>query len=393
MRFGVFLAPFNPVGQNPTLALERDLELIQHMDRLGYDEAWIGEHHSAGVEIIASPEVFIAAAAERTRHIRLGTGVSSVPYHHPYLLADRMVLLDHLTRGRAMFGVGPGQLTSDAWMLGIDPNNQRRMLEEGLEAVLALFEGDKPVTRTTDWFTMRDATLQLRPYTYPHMEMAVAASISPTGPKLAGKHGLGLLSIAAWNPSGFEVLGGHWDVVVEQAAAAGRPAPDRSGWRMMGPVHVAETDAQARRDIEHGFLPIFDYLGHIIPLPESHATTLDEVVDEINANGTGAIGTPDRAIEFIERLQAQSGGFGSFLMLGGELANREAMFRSYELFAQYVMPHFQGQLTGPQRSFDWVMGATEGSSTTWVNATTTAIKRATEQYKQDRPGRHDLPAS
>src|SRR5918995_332130 len=110
LKFGIFLAPFHPVGQNPTLALERDLDLLEHLDSLGFDEAWIGEHHSAGFEIIASPEVFIAAAAERTKHIKLGTGVSSLPYHHPLILADRIVLLDHLTRGRFQFGVGPGAL-------------------------------------------------------------------------------------------------------------------------------------------------------------------------------------------------------------------------------------------------------------------------------------------
>ena len=88
LRFGIFLAPFHPPQRNPTLALERDLELIERLDELGYDEAWIGEHHSAGFEIIASPEVFIAAAAQRTKHIRLGTGVSSLPYHHPLMLAD-----------------------------------------------------------------------------------------------------------------------------------------------------------------------------------------------------------------------------------------------------------------------------------------------------------------
>ena len=109
LKFGIFLAPFHPVGQNPTLALERDLDLMEHLDSLGFDEAWIGEHHSAGYEIIASPEVFIAAAAQRTKHLRLGTGVSSLPYHQPLMLADRMVLLDHLTRGRVMFGVGPGR--------------------------------------------------------------------------------------------------------------------------------------------------------------------------------------------------------------------------------------------------------------------------------------------
>src|SRR5213082_3121369 len=156
MRFGIFLAPFHPVGQNPTLALQRDLELIERLDQLGYDEAWVGEHHSAGYEIIASPEVFIAVAAERTRRIRFGTGVSSIPYHQPLMLADRMVLLDHLTRGRVMLGCGPGALPSDAFMMGIDPGRQRDMMEEGLEAILRLFAGEI-VTMETDWFTLREA--------------------------------------------------------------------------------------------------------------------------------------------------------------------------------------------------------------------------------------------
>src|SRR6188474_2350659 len=145
LKFGIFLAPFHPVGQNPTLALERDLELVVHLDKLGYDEAWIGEHHSAGFEIIASPEVFIATAAERTKHIRLGTGVSSLPYHHPLMLTDRMVLLDHLTRGRVMLGCGPGALPSDAFMMGIEVEKQREMMEQSLEAIIALLDGSEPV--------------------------------------------------------------------------------------------------------------------------------------------------------------------------------------------------------------------------------------------------------
>src|SRR5579884_598794 len=182
LRFGIFMAPFHPVGQNPTLALERDMELIVRLDELGYDEAWVGEHHSAGYEIIASPEVFIAAVAQRTKNIRLGTGVSSLPYHHPLMLADRMVLLDHLTRGRVMLGVGPGALPSDAFMMGIDPMRQREMMEQSLEAILALLESAEPVNRQTDWFTLRDARLQLRPYTHPRFEVAVAAQVSPSGP-------------------------------------------------------------------------------------------------------------------------------------------------------------------------------------------------------------------
>jgi limonene 1,2-monooxygenase len=221
MRFGIFLAPFHPVGQNPTLALERDLELIQHLDRLGFDEAWIGEHHSAGFEIIASPEVFIAVAAERTSHIKLGTGVNSLPYHHPLLLADRIVLLDHLTRGRAMLGCGPGQLTSDAHMLGIEPNDQRPRMDEALDALMSLLRGDEPVSVKTEWFELRDARLQLAPYSRPCFDIVVAASISPAGPRAAARHGLGLLSVGATSESGFDVLGQHWGVVEETAAEYG----------------------------------------------------------------------------------------------------------------------------------------------------------------------------
>ena len=163
MTFGTFMAPFHRVGENPTLALERDLELIEWLDALGFDEAWIGEHHSGGWETIASPEVFIATTAGRTRHIRLGTGVVSLPYHHPYMVANRMVLLDHLTRGRVMLGVGPGALASDAYMFCIDPERQREMMDESLGVMMQLLDGSEPVTCNTDWFQLRDATLQLRP--------------------------------------------------------------------------------------------------------------------------------------------------------------------------------------------------------------------------------------
>src|SRR2546428_14188821 len=207
MNFGIFLAPFHRVGDNPTWSLHRDLELIEFLDRLTYDEAWIGEHHSAGYEIIASPEVFIAAVAQRTRHIRLGTRVSSPPHHHPLILAGRLVLLDHLTLGRAMFGVGPGALPSAAFMMGIDPIRQREMMDEALEAILALFRADEPITRECGWFTLRDARLHMRPYTRPYMEMAVAAQVSPAGARAAGKNGLGLLSLGAPTAGGFDGLG------------------------------------------------------------------------------------------------------------------------------------------------------------------------------------------
>src|ERR1700722_3727136 len=185
LRFGAFIAPFHPLDENPTLALERDLELIQWMDQLSYDEAWVGEHHSAGYEIISSPEVFIATVAERTRHIRLGTGVSSLPYHQPLMLAERINQLDHITRGRVMFGVGPGALPSDAAMMGIEIAKQRDRMDEALDVLVPLLHGET-VTAKTDWFTLNNAHLHLPPYTRPAVEMAVASQVSPTGARAAG---------------------------------------------------------------------------------------------------------------------------------------------------------------------------------------------------------------
>ena len=280
LKFGIFLAPFHPVGQNPTLALERDLQLVEHLDALGFDEAWFGEHHSAGYEIIASPEVFIAAAAQRTKHIRLGTGVSSLPYHHPFMLADRMVLLDHLTRGRVMFGVGPGALPSDAFMMGIDPAKQRDMMEESLEAILRLLAGET-VTMETEWFKLIKARLQLRPYQRPFPEVAVAAQVSPAGPRAAGRFGTSLLSIGATSAGGFDVLGIHWDVMEERAAEFSTTV-DRNNWRLVGPMHIADTKEQAVADVAFGLEEWVDYFQRVAALPLAPNTeNFESLVDAL----------------------------------------------------------------------------------------------------------------
>ncbi len=379
MRFGIFLAPFHPTGQNPTLSLTRDLELLSHLDRLGFEEAWIGEHHSAGFETIASPEVFIAAAAERTKHIKLGTGVSSLPYHHPFMLADRILLLDHLTRGRTMFGVGPGALPSDAYMMGIEPARQREMMEESLEAILELFRGEEPVNRTTDWFTLRDARLQLRPYS--DFEIAVAAQVSPAGPRAAGRFGLGLLSLGATNAGGFDVLGAHWDVMEERAAEYGTTV-DRRRWRLVGPMHIAETEEQARQDVAFGLVDWVDYFRHVAALPLAPATDdPDKLVEAINDSGLAIIGTPDMAVEQIDRLVKQSnGGFGAYLFMGHDWADRQATLKSYELFAQYVAPRFTGQLPSLQGSRDWAAANREA----FIGKATDAVMKAITDHHAEK---------
>ena len=373
------MAPFHPTGQNPTLAIERDLDLIVAMDRLGFHEAWIGEHHSAGFEIIASPEVVIAVAAERTKHIKLGTGVSSLPYHHPLMLADRMVLLDHLTRGRAMLGCGPGQLTSDAHMLGIPADQQRPRMEQCLDAIMRLLRGET-VTMHTDGFTLQDARLQLKPYSDPCFDVVVAASFSPTGPRGAGRHGIGMLSIAATARQGMDLLSQHWSTWEEVAAEHGHVA-DRSKWRLVGPMHLAETREQAERDVEHGIVEFSEYFRHLLPGGPVQGDTTAEIIANNNQSGFAVIGTPGDAVAKIsELIEASNGGFGAFLLFDHDWAPPDAKMRSYELFAQYVMPHFTGQLAGPVASSDWV----RGSGSMFVERAAHAIGKAIEDHAAER---------
>jgi limonene 1,2-monooxygenase len=345
LRFGIFLAPFHAPGTNPTLALQRDLQLIEHLDALGYDEAWIGEHHSAGSEIIASPEIFIAAAAERTRRIRLGTGVVSLSYHNPLWVAERIVLLDHLTRGRVMLGVGPGALPTDAAMIGVAQADTRRLLEESFDVIMRLLTTEEPVTFRNERWDLRDARLHLRPYSNPLFDIAVAAVASPSGPRLAGRYGVGLLSIGATTAAGFDALALHWDVMQERAAHYGTSV-DRAKWRLVGLVHCAETKEQAYRDVEYGMEQWFRYFQSVAAFPQMAVpgNNVGEMIAFVNDSGFGAIGTPDMVTAQIERLMAQSnGGFGAYLMLAHEWANPEATRRNYDLIARYVMPRFQGQ--------------------------------------------------
>lgn len=381
LRFGSFVAPYHPVRENPTLALERDLKLAELLDGLDYDEMWIGEHHSGGYEIISSPELFIATAAERTRHIRFGTGVNSLSFHHPLILADRIVQLDHQTRGRIMFGAGPGQLPTDAYMMGISPMDQRRMMNESLECLIALFEGET-VNRQTDWFTLKDARLQIPPYQTPRMEMSVACAVTPTGPVTAGRLGLGMLSLAASTPIGFSALGEHWGVHEEAAAQTGMETA-RDRWRVVVSMHIAETREQARRNLEWGTPSLIEYIRSLRGAFSeqqglNRSLTDEQAVDLWTSSGLGTFGvvmagTPDDAIAHIEALQQQSGGFGTILFLEHNCADFNATRQSYELFARYVMPHFQGSNRNRLASMNWARDNSKEIYGSIVAATNKAI--------------------
>jgi limonene 1,2-monooxygenase len=374
MRFGIFMGPYHKPGLNPTLAFEQDLNTIENLDRWGFDEVWIGEHHSGGIETIASPELMIAAAAERTKRIKLGTGVASLPYHHPFMVAERIVQLDHMTKGRVMMGVGPGQIVKDNIMIGGDPMKTRPRLQEAMDAVIRLFKGET-VTMKTEWFELVEAELQLLPYS--DFDVAVVSVISPSGPILAGKYGAGLISVAATDPVGIEKLAGHWDIWQAEAAKAGEVA-DRRQWRMMGPMHLAETFEQAKEDVRHGLSIIEDYRAHINPAPPIDYFDFDMIVDAFNESGAAVIGTPEMARAQINRLIDKSGGFGTYLLMGVDWASYPATVRSHQLFAEEVMPHFNGSLKPMTKSFEDVMG----TGYSGAEITERAQKAFTEDYEK-----------
>src|SRR6478752_1907520 len=214
LRFGLFHAPHHATNLDPTYAFERDLMLMEHLDRLGFDEAWIGEHHSGGFEIIAAPEVFIAAAAKRTRRLRLGTGVKSLPYHHPLIVAETMAQLDHMTRGRVMFGAGPGALPSDSTMFGLAPVDLRPRMDEALDCIAALLRGET-VTRKTSWFELHEARLSVGCYSQPTMPMAIASVRSPAGAVAAGRHGAGLLVLSGVDDESLKHHVANWKIYEE----------------------------------------------------------------------------------------------------------------------------------------------------------------------------------
>jgi limonene 1,2-monooxygenase len=352
LRFGIFLAPFHSPDENPTLALERDLDLVVHLDKLGYDEAWIGEHHSGGFEIIASPEIFIAFAAERTRHIRLGTGVSSLAYHQPLINADRINQLDHMTRGRVMFGVGPGSLPSDAFAMGFHPKEQRRRMNDALDVLVPLLRGER---------VSAEASLR-----------------SPAGALAAGKHGIGLLSLGGTSDEALAAHAENWRRC-EEAAAEHNQSVDRKNWRIVTFIHLAETRAQAEAEVAFGLEAFAGYFRDIAPTPIIPPGVADPLA-HLRETRMAVIGTPDDAIEHIERLWQGSGGFGGMMQLAHNWANWQNTQKSYELMARYVVPHFQGSTQARRDAY----AHTAGNREKFVGAVSDAITTEIERYEERR---------
>tara|TARA_A100001037_G_scaffold285525_1_gene292922 strand:- start:8616 stop:9803 length:1188 start_codon:yes stop_codon:yes gene_type:complete len=366
MRFGAFLAPHHPIGENPMLQLQSDLSFVQHLDNLGFDEFWCGEHHSTGWEVIASPELFLAAAAERTQRIKLGTGVISLPYHHPFMVAQRLVQLDYQSRGRVIFGSGPGALPSDAHTLGLDPMHLRSRQDESIGIIKRLFSGER-FSYESEWFKLRDAKLQLRPL-QKDMEFVVASTFTPSGMTLSGKYETGVISIGGMASQGLKSLARQWEFA-EESAYKHRTRISRENWRVLMSWHIAETRDQAREEAKDGLLiHNNEYTTRALRPDDGQIfKTADEAVDATAFSGVGnaVIGTPDDLIKKIQEMIDVTGGFGAVIGFAHDWANRENTKKSWDLVARYVVPEINSMLVDYRDSIEFVVNNRE----TWARAT------------------------
>jgi limonene 1,2-monooxygenase len=366
LRFGAFLAPHHPIGEHPVLQFQSDLAFVQQLEQLGYDEFWCGEHHSTGWEVIASPELFLAAAAERTHRIMLGTGVVSLPYHHPYMVAQRIVQLDYQSRGRVIFGSGPGALPSDAHTMGIDPMVQRDRQDEAMGVIRRLFKGEEPFSYESEWFKLNDAKLQLLPL-QKDIEFAVASIVSPSGMTLAGKHEAGVISVGSISAAGIRALPTQWGFAEESAKKHGNTV-DRKNWRILLSWHIAETREKARKEAGAGLLRHNNEytVGTLAGGEGVIYKTPDDAVDGVAFAdvSTAVIGTPDDLVDRIRQMLDLTGGFGTVIGFVHDWANRENTARSWDMVARYVIPEVNGMLDEYRESNKFVIE----NRSTWLRA-------------------------
>ena len=348
-KLGAFLSPVHETNQDPHLSILRDIDLVQKLDRLNFDEVWFGEHHTLGWGLTGCPETIIAACATTTSQIRLANGVVPLPGHHPFHVASRAIHLDHLTCGRYSLGIGPG-VPFDSQMFGLNPSLQRMRLEQALPDVLKLLNTDERVSSKTDWYELNSAQIQLPPFSTEGIEVAVSTSgTSKTSPQLVGMYGLSMISFALpftiprAGANGHISLAEQWSIAEEIAAAHGKEI-SRNDWRIVIPIHVAETTKQALDDIREGYDRwIYDYFEKIAGrriVPDG--TPANKILEQrIEAGGILA-GSVDDVIQGVRRLKEETGGFGRLVVYVADWTSWEKTDLSMQLLARYIGPELSG---------------------------------------------------
>jgi alkanesulfonate monooxygenase SsuD/methylene tetrahydromethanopterin reductase-like flavin-dependent oxidoreductase (luciferase family) len=359
LKLGLFMMPIHPPERAHSDAYELDIETLVAADRLGYDEAWVGEHFTSRWENIPAPDLILAAALQRTQRIRLGTGVACLPNHNPVVLAHRIAQLDQMARGRLNFGIGSGGFPGDFQLFQLDvaSGEHRTLTREIIDLTLAIWQaaragdGATLVSETDRWrFSLPDRTdwgmgVHLAPYQDPHPPIAVAGlSANSETLVLAGERGWIPMSI---NLVPVPTLLSHWSAVQAGGAKTGR-SPNRGEWRIARDIYVAETTEQARREARAGaqaqvferyFLPLLKYAKQLFLFKSDQTMPDDDITIDWLMDNIWLVGSPDDVARRIRELHAAVGGFGTVLQLiydwgDGEACNR----RNMGLLANEVMP-------------------------------------------------------
>ncbi len=355
MKAGVFMMPSHPPERDFYAGHVWDLEHLELCDKLGFHEAWIGEHFTAPWEPNPAPDLLIAQAILRTKNIKLCPGAHLLPYHHPVELAHRVAFLDHMAQGRFMFGVGTSGLPSDWKLFNVDGagGENRKMTLEALDIILKLWESTEPFEYHGQYWSMNriDTMLDtlkfhIRPFQKPHPPIGIAG-LTPRSDtlKFAGEHGFMPLSIAL---SG-SYLKTHWQAVLDGAEKTGK-APSRADWRISREVYIAETDKEARDRAINGMLgrvyreyllPLFKSFG-MVSLYKHHPEVPDsDVTIEYLADHCWLVGSPKTIVNKLGDMQQETGGFGCLLVLSfDQLENNQGWANSQRMLMEEVMPHF-----------------------------------------------------
>ena len=356
MKFGFFMMPLHTPNENPSLAFERDIDMINYAEKLGYDEYYIGEHHSAAWETMPMPELVLAKASATATRMRLGTGVVSLPFHHPFHVAERFAFLDHLTRGRIVLGVGPSGLPTDPQRFGIPAQDLNPMMRESTDMIVKLLESRDPITYEGKYWTIRDMSLQLRSYQQPRLKLATPSVGSMRSLDFVAQYEMILMSLAGGGPPDAVPLARQWDEVVIASARHDTNA-DKEDWRVVTYCHLADTREEAfdqartgaLRDVHTYFYTINTHRGWVVrPDQRPEDLTFEEIVE----SKRWIIGTPDDAIEQIQALVEETSGFGGLILTTHEWMPMSRIKYSQELFARYVMPHFRGHASDLQREWE-----------------------------------------
>ena len=344
LKFSFFMMPIHQPKENPSLAFDRDIKLVNFADMLGFDEFFIGEHHSGGWENMPCPEMALAKASATAKRIKLGTSVINLPFHHPYHVAERIVFLDHLTMGRAMLGVGPSSLISDKRLFRINPDVMWDMMQESLEIIINLLDKSEPFDFDGKFWKLKDIALQLHSFQKPRIPICIATAGSEETLDLAGKHGCVLFSMAGKSREGKLSFSDQWSRVEKSALQHGTSV-SRDNWRVVTSVYLSENRQKAWDEVEEGIAREMNYfktIGFKSAYEDYSGQPFDKITPRIGAkNRRWIIGTPDDAIGAIEEFIKETGGFGGFMMTTHEWTSEENIRHSIDLFARYVMPHFR----------------------------------------------------